>query len=106
MRLAVRDTCSPLGQYTWGRKCSSRSLNQYQPPVTGVDSVTWSWASRSVLLTTEWLKRRTMGWPIPTVSPVLGKMLAVRVAVGGMESKWLTCWLGLPLAVVAWTVTV
>src|SRR6202022_1517277 len=81
-RFAVSVTCSPAGQYVWGRKWSSLSLNQCQPPGTGTDSVTWSAATTAALLTTLWLKRNWMGMPTPTVSPCVGKMVVDRTDFG------------------------
>ena len=40
VRFHATVTCSPVGQNVFGRKCSSRSLNQCQPPTIGFDSVT------------------------------------------------------------------
>jgi len=58
------------------------------------------------LLATGWLKVNLMGWPIPTVSPSLGKTEALRVAVGITDWKCETCRLGLPWPLVASMVTV
>src|SRR5438477_10948709 len=83
-RSEVTVTFSPTGQYSWGRRCSSRLLNQCQPPGTGRDSVTvkrWSTAVRAASVVIKWSKRITIGWATPTVRPS-GKTVAVTVATG------------------------
>ena len=51
-RSAVRVILSPAGQYCWGRKWSSLSLNQCHPPTTPVDMLRWRAATTAALLTT------------------------------------------------------
>ena len=42
-RSALTEIRSPVGQKDAGRKCSSSSLNQCQPPGTGLDMLSVMW---------------------------------------------------------------
>src|SRR5579875_1754410 len=88
-------TVSWVGQKLCGRKCSSWSLNQYQPPATGVDMATVSremMAFCAAVLVTSWSNVSTIGWPTPAVMPSDGKADASTVTDGvtvvNVDDRW------------------
>ncbi len=89
-RSALTEIRSPVGQKDAGRKCSSSSLNQCQPPGTGLDMLTVMWdrtACWAAVVFTEWSNMNTMGWPTPALSPAEGHTDAVTRAVGTTVAK-------------------